>query len=100
MSLGLGEEFAGFTIVGRLGAGGMGEVYLAQHPLPSRRDALKVLSAELPADPSYRGALPSRGPMQPRSCGIPSSGFTTVASTTGGCGFRWISSMVKTRGAC
>ena len=54
MSLGLGEEFAGFTIVGRLGAGGMGEVYLAQHPRLPRRDALKVLSAELPADPSYR----------------------------------------------
>lgn len=54
MSLGLGEEFAGFTIVGRLGAGGMGEVYLAQHPRLPRRDALKVLSAKTPADPSYR----------------------------------------------
>ena len=54
MSLGLGEEFTGFKIVGRLGAGGMGEVYLAQHPRLPRRDALKVLSAETPADPSYR----------------------------------------------
>jgi serine/threonine-protein kinase len=27
-----GEEFAGFRILRFLGSGGMGEVYLAQHP--------------------------------------------------------------------
>jgi arsenate reductase len=32
----------------------MGEVYLAQHPRLPRRDALKVLSAKTPLDPSYR----------------------------------------------
>jgi serine/threonine protein kinase len=32
MSLNNGDVFAGFTIVQRLGSGGMGEVYLAQHP--------------------------------------------------------------------
>ena len=42
MPLADGATFAGYTIVRLFGAGGMGEVYLAQHPrLPSRRDALK-----------------------------------------------------------
>ena len=35
-----GEVFAGFTIRGRLGAGGMGEVYLAAHPRLPRPEAL------------------------------------------------------------
>jgi serine/threonine-protein kinase len=46
--------FAGFTIVGLLGSGGMGEVYLAEHPRLPRRDALKVLPADVSADPEYR----------------------------------------------
>lgn len=32
MPLNNGDVFAGYTIVRRLGAGGMGEVYLARHP--------------------------------------------------------------------
>jgi len=32
MPLNNGEVFAGYTIVRGLGSGGMGEVYLAQHP--------------------------------------------------------------------
>lgn len=54
MSLAEGSTFAGYTIVRRLGAGGMGEVYLAQHPRLPRRDALKVLLAEVSADGEYR----------------------------------------------
>jgi serine/threonine-protein kinase len=42
MPLADGATFAGYTIVRLLGSGGMGEVYLAQHPRPPRRDALKV----------------------------------------------------------
>lgn len=54
MPLAVGEVFAGYTILRVLGAGAMGTVYLAQHPRLPRRDALKVLSAELTADPQYR----------------------------------------------
>ncbi len=49
-----GEVFAGYTIVRRLGAGGMGEVYLAQHPRLPRRDALKILPRDLTADDEFR----------------------------------------------
>ena len=54
MPLAAGEEIAGYTIVRSLGAGGMGEVYLAQHPRLPRYDALKVLSATVCADSEYR----------------------------------------------
>jgi serine/threonine protein kinase, bacterial len=54
MPLNQGDVFAGYAIVRRLGSGGMGEVYLAQHPRLPRRDALKVLPATLTADHEYR----------------------------------------------
>src|SRR6201990_1163011 len=54
MSLGRGESFAGYTIVRLLGSGGMGEVYLAEHPRLPRHDALKVLPAGVSADPEFR----------------------------------------------
>ena len=46
--------FAGYTIVRRLGAGGMGDVYLAQHPRLPRRDALKILPGNLTEDLEFR----------------------------------------------
>ena len=49
-----GDVFAGYTILRSLGAGGMGEVYLVQHPRLPRREALKVLRAELTSDHEYR----------------------------------------------
>lgn len=54
MPLAEGSTFAGYTILRLLGAGGMGEVYLAQHPRLPRRDALKVLPASVSNDPEYR----------------------------------------------
>ncbi len=37
-----------------MGFGGMGEVYLAQHPRLPRQDALKILPAEMSSDPEFR----------------------------------------------
>lgn len=54
IELNAGEVFAGYTIVRLLGAGGMGEVYLAEHPRLPRREALKILSNDISADESYR----------------------------------------------
>jgi serine/threonine-protein kinase len=54
MPLADGATFAGYTIVRMLGSGGMGEVYLAQHPRLPRRDALKVLPTAVSADDEYR----------------------------------------------
>jgi serine/threonine-protein kinase len=54
MPLADGQVIAGYTILRSLGAGGMGEVYLAQHPRLPRHDALKVLSATVCADSEYR----------------------------------------------
>ncbi|BBX04675.1 serine/threonine protein kinase [Mycolicibacterium moriokaense] len=54
MPLAEGDVFAGYTIVRKLGAGGMGEVYLVQHPRLPRYDALKILPRELTIDHEYR----------------------------------------------
>ncbi len=49
-----GELFAGYRIERELGRGGMGSVFLAQHPRLPRREALKLLSPSLSADPAFR----------------------------------------------
>ena len=54
MPLADGQIYAGYTILRELGAGGMGIVYLAQHPRLPRRDALKVLPAALTVNDEYR----------------------------------------------
>ena len=54
MPLAEGQVIAGYTVLRSLGAGGMGEVYLAQHPRLPRTDALKVLAAGVCADDEYR----------------------------------------------
>src|SRR3979409_1920483 len=55
MPLNGGQTFAGYRILRLLGSGGMGEVYLAEHPRLPRRDALKILPADVSADPEFRG---------------------------------------------
>jgi serine/threonine-protein kinase len=54
MPLRIGETFAGYRVLRLLGSGGMGEVYLVQHPRLPRRDALKVLRPDLSSDTSFR----------------------------------------------
>src|ERR1700712_1904411 len=54
MPLNDGDIFAGFTIQRLLGVGGMGEVYLAQHPRLPRLDALKILSMTATDDQEFR----------------------------------------------
>ncbi|MFL0278259.1 serine/threonine-protein kinase [Mycobacterium sp. SMC-19] len=54
MSLHSGDVFAGYRILRLLGSGGMGEVYLAQHPRLPRHDALKILPSQVSADEEFR----------------------------------------------
>ena len=54
MPLNNGEVFAGYVIQRLLGTGGMGEVYLAQHPRLPRQDALKILSSASTTDEEFR----------------------------------------------
>lgn len=49
-----GQIVAGYRIERVLGTGGMGSVYLAANPTLPRREALKVLSAELSRNPDFR----------------------------------------------
>jgi len=48
----IGEAIGPYTVVRRLGAGGMGEVYLARHRVLGREAAIKVLLPEISMDES------------------------------------------------
>jgi serine/threonine-protein kinase len=54
MPLRIGDTFAGYRVLRLLGSGGMGEVYLVQHPRLPRQEALKVLRPEFSRDASFR----------------------------------------------
>ncbi|MFI9505214.1 serine/threonine-protein kinase [Nocardia sp. NPDC052566] len=54
MSVVEGMVFAGYRIERRLGSGGMGSVYLAEHPRLPRKDALKILSEAHASDGEFR----------------------------------------------
>jgi serine/threonine-protein kinase len=54
MPLAVGDTFAGFSIIRLLGAGGMGEVYLVDHPRLPRHEALKILPNAATADYEFR----------------------------------------------
>jgi Protein kinase domain len=61
MPLNNGDVFAGYAIQRLLGTGGMGEVYLAQHPRLPRQDALKILSSVPTADEEFRARFIREG---------------------------------------
>jgi serine/threonine protein kinase, bacterial len=54
MPLTPGQTFAGYTILRLLGSGGMGEVYLAEHPRLPRQEAVKILRKDVSADDEFR----------------------------------------------
>ncbi|MCK5796276.1 MAG: serine/threonine protein kinase, partial [Deltaproteobacteria bacterium] len=43
----VGQKIGNYVVVSQLGRGGMGEVYLAEHPQIGRKVAIKVLAADL-----------------------------------------------------
>ena len=50
----LPSEIGGFRLESEIGRGGMGVVFLAAQSFPERKVALKILSADLAQDPSFR----------------------------------------------
>ncbi|OBF96451.1 hypothetical protein A5790_05325 [Mycobacterium sp. 852002-51152_SCH6134967] len=54
MPMMIGKTFADYRVLRLLGSGGMGEVYLVQHPRLPRQEALKVLRPDISSDPSFR----------------------------------------------
>ena len=97
MMLSAGEPFAGYTIVRLLGAGAMGEVYLAQHLRLPRREALKVLRPKfLRMNPSASGLYAKRTPSLHWNS-LTSLPFTTEATRMDGCGSPLSSWMVRTQ---
>jgi eukaryotic-like serine/threonine-protein kinase len=47
MTIGIGQSLGNYRVMKKLGAGGMGAVYLAEHPLIGKKVALKVIHREL-----------------------------------------------------
>ncbi|WP_067562797.1 serine/threonine-protein kinase [Nocardia acidivorans] len=66
MDIAAGTAFAGYRIERVLGSGGMGTVYLVQHPRLPRYDALKVLAAERSGGALFRSSFLREGEIAAR----------------------------------
>ena len=55
------RKFGQYQLLQKLGEGGMGEIYLAEHGLLKRPCALKLIKSEAGADPISAGAVRARG---------------------------------------
>ena len=53
-------EIAGYCVIRQLGAGGMGQVFLVQHPRLPRQDALKLLDAGVSRNDDFKGRRTAR----------------------------------------
>ncbi|MGV9672036.1 protein kinase domain-containing protein [Gordonia sp. NPDC003504] len=49
----IGSSFAGYHVLDKLGSGGMGAVYLVEHPHLLRREALKIISLSVSDDTEF-----------------------------------------------
>ena len=79
-----GTRLGPYEVLGLLGAGGMGEVYRARDPRLGRDVAVKVLPADVAADPDRLRRFEQRGPRRRAPSTTPtSSPSTTSAPTTG-----------------
>jgi len=54
------KELGSYRLVGKLGTGGMGEVWRAEHRLLAREAAIKIVRAEALRDPSYAPRIRER----------------------------------------
>ena len=56
------KQLGQYRLIAPLGAGGMGEVYLAEHRMLKRPCAVKLIRPEQAGDPQRAGPLRARGP--------------------------------------
>ena len=81
MNLGSGTRLGPYEIVSLLGAGGMGEVYLARDSRLDRRVAIKILPADLASHPERRQRF-EREARAVGSLNHPTSVFFTTSAKT------------------
>ena len=96
MSLSPNTTIAQYRIVSKIGAGGMGEVYLAQDTKLDRKVALKILPADVASNQRSDGALRSRSKIGGGSQSSQHrSRFTKLVNTMARTSSRWSLSMAK-----